>query len=638
MYSEFYRSYLDGIPTQPQVSEEGFVATPCPFHDDKKPSAGFNPQTGVFNCFKCGAFSPAKFLVELLKIDWPEADSIVDDYRKTHSITEKVDTFIHQRVRSPRFDSLAQASKITDYNKPIIQDYIRSRGLTEEVLQDLGVGWLPADKTHWKRESLVFVYYVDGHAVGIRYRDNSANKGGEPGCHFTLWGLDDLDQTDARIAILCEGESDRLRTHQVVKKCNFPAIVVSTATAAFKREWSREFEGYTRVVMLPHADEASIKMVRAAQEALGEKLVVQELPWRRKQVGNDVCDWMRYHEDEELVSILHSACGNVHRVIMCGDEFEQYANKPRRWLIEGLLARRQIVMIAGQPKCFKTWLALNFVRSLLLPDDSLLGIPELNSVAPDLQVLFIEEEGDSEELFQRANKVLAGTNWRKQVHWAHHLGVRLDESAWGSRLDEYILKNNIDVLIVDPFRRLHSKDENSATEMADVWHSIHRLTDRFPHLSIIILHHFTKAGVIADGWNAFRGSSTSAAEVDLGIFVEKRPRVEGVGIKIKFDGRSIPNICGEDGKDVFKLGFTADTGLLVLDTCKVHLSKHQALMSEMEDRGTWSLQDCAKFFGVTTTTVDSWVKRTNGVVSKVPPSPGRPSSLCYNPEAVVNDD
>lgn len=607
-YYEFYSRYLE-LPSK--TSKEGFINVKCPIHHDSNPSAGVDVQTGVFNCHVCGAFSPAKFLHAVQpSISLEDAYAVVEDYKHTHGVIEKIETFSKTRVRNPKWDSMYEEAMSVDLSKiDFAIEYAEARGLSMETLKEAGVGYLPASKTHWKRDSLVFPYFYNGHVVGLRYRDRNGSKGGEEGCFFTLWGVDDLDNGQ-RVALLAEGESDRLRMLQVLRQNGLPYPVVSTPTGAFKDEWAREFEGYTRVLLVPQADGQASKMIDQTGKILKNKFGLIQLPWRRKQMGKDFCDWLRYNEDVDFISRVEAIVGDSNRKIMSGLDFKSVANKPRRYLINRLLARRQVAVIAGPPKNMKTWFVLNMVRSMITGEE-LGGIPDLHG-GPDhktVRVLIIEEEGDEEELYQRASNVLQGTDWEQRTFWAHHLGVRLTDEDWVREIEEFVHDNQIDCIILDPLQRMHSGDENSVADMGEVWNNIHRLTSRFKHLSIIVLHHFNKSGDIATGWNAIRGSSRTAAEADLGIFIEKRAKSEGVGIKVKFDGRTLPDMETPDGKDVFKFAFSGDNGLFTLSSGKVMVSKHEAFFAELRDRGNWTLEEAAKHFGCSVQVVRGWMSK-----------------------------
>lgn len=623
-YFEFYSQYLE-FPRG--TKKEGFVECVCPFHENgSNPDAGVDLASGVFHCFKCDRkYGPAKFLADILDISYIDATTIVDEYRREHHIIEKIETFVTTRIRDPRLDKLYKESLTYSLDGiTMASEYAEGRGLTLETLQRLGIGYLPASKTFWKRDSLVFPYIVDGHVVGIRYRDEHGSKGGEPKCHFTLWGIDELD-SEHKIAIVVEGESDRLRTYQeLVIKAGMECVVVSTPTATFRHEWSREFEGYHKVVIIPQADAPSLKMVDAAVQALKEKIVVLHLPWKRKQMGKDVCDWLNYNSGQDLKLRIETLIGDRSRRIMTGNEFADMAKEPRKYLVNKLFARRQVAIMAGPPKNFKTWLMLAMVRSVITGEE-FAGIPGMNG-AGDAKVLIIEEEGDEAELLDRLKLTLDGTDWKNRVFIGHHLGVRLDEESWVAQVEDIIEKNQIDFLCLDPLQRMHGGDENSATDMGPVWQNIHRLTTKFKHLGILLLHHFNKNGDINLGWNALRGSSRNAGEADLGIFVERRPKSEGPGTKVKFDGRTVPYLETPDGKDTFKFRFDKDRGL-IFDTGRVIVDKRQAFLNETRDRQYWKLPEAAEFFGTSTVTIRTWIDKSPDEVTLESQGSGRPAVI-----------
>lgn len=287
----------------------------------------------------------------------------------------------------------------------------------------------------------------------------------------------------------CEHNTDRLRLWQAL---GGQYVVVGTPTAAFAKEWAREFEGIRTTILVPQDDEATEKMLDAYRRHMPQG-IIQRLHWKRKQHGKDVTEWLRYHEDDELLDIIEALVEPTTRRILDWGEFVEASKEPRKWLIQGLLARRWVGMLAGAPKSYKTWMALNIIRCLLF-NEELCGIPGLKPPPdnPIPHILILEEEGDIEGLFERIQMVLAGDPRLSHTFWGHHLGVRLDSDAWIQQLSEEIDHKKIDLLIIDPFHRTYSVDEDRASEMGLVWNRIAQLTTRFKHLSILILHHFNK--------------------------------------------------------------------------------------------------------------------------------------------------
>lgn len=609
------------------TSDSGeFLACHCPFHDDDKASAGISKKTGVFNCYRCGSLSPTKFIEKLIGCDHVEAIAIFEEFRQANQLIEKVNTF---SVRIPRYtkrlEDLALRAQTFTLPNEVVEEYMCSRGLLLETLKSLQVGYLPSELTSWGRDSLVFPYAVGGRVVGVRYRDFLGNKGGEPGCHFTLWGIDCL--TEADFVVVVEGETDRLAAYQALGS---KYIVVSTPTAAFRKEWGREFENIRQVILVPQADEATDKMVQSAASALGSKLTVAYLPWHRREFGKDVCDWLRLRGAKGFEDFVLSHVTPMHKRFLFGYELEEAAGEDPTWYIDGLLAKRQVCVIGGPPKTYKTWLALNMVKCLLEPGTSFCGVPALVSNNEVQNILFVEEEGPLVELYKRAKIVLEGTDWRKRVVWGHHLGIRFDSPDSLDKLSRAITEYNVSILIVDPFQRTYTVDENDASEMGKVWDAIQMLLTTFPDLSVVIIHHFTKIGSIAQKWKAFRGSSRTAAEADLGIFVDVRRSKGSTGIEVAFDGRSINAIVAPNGSERFCLFFESSTGSLVMDTTTVVIGGAEDLEATAQS-APLTIKEAAERFKVSTHTVRNWVAKSPNLTLSSP-SAGKPALITYNEE------
>jgi hypothetical protein len=122
-----------------------FVALRCPFHDDHEASAGFDRDTGVFNCYACvGALSPGTLISKLTGVDLAAAWGIIEEFRREHNLAEKVDTFTGKRPKpSIKWDHLvAKAAKQLNADNPVVREYCGSRGVAFETLQALGIGLL----------------------------------------------------------------------------------------------------------------------------------------------------------------------------------------------------------------------------------------------------------------------------------------------------------------------------------------------------------------------------------------------------------------------------------------------------------------------------------------------------------------
>ena len=686
-FRRLYASVL-GLPAllTAELPASGFIPIKCPLHDDKTASAGFKPTTGYFNCYKCGLKSPQQFVAEYQQCTEGEALHTIEQYVHELGEVKYEDSFTNKRIANPKFDALAKLSQsylaflldstvdcpdITDeeYTEmySVVNGYTMSRDISIDTLQLCKVGVLPARHTHWNRPSLVFPYYIGGRCYGLRYRDERASKGGEPDSHFTLWGMDDLSQCmqdlslvisneQPQLAIIMEGESDRLALVEALRRYPLPftVSVVNTPTAAFRREWKREFQGIRKKLLIPQDDEASQKFVAAARAALtkstdsraSDEFDVLELPWKHRDDGKDTSDWRRTHNDKELSDLIRVVVGNLNRTVLNVADFRKAASRPAPWLLTGILRQNQVAILGGKAKGRKTWFMLNMIRTLLTPGESLCGIPQIqfagNLIDPDdphktirrpCNILIVEEEGDESELYERASKVLEGTCWEEHTFWAHRLGFKLDDPERVSKLEQVIKERKIDVVFMDPFQRLHSVDENSASEMGIPFSAINRLTTHFSYLSMVILHHFGKAVSIVEKWDAFRGSSRIAGEVDLGIFIEKGGVNEPTLARICFDGRSCLPMTSPDGTEVFSLRFSEENGLFDLLAAKGPKIGKWRLMCELIDQQPGRRMETttlATQFEVSVNTITAWVDKATKfhiAVEKIPASEGFPSMV-----------
>jgi hypothetical protein len=635
-FTDFYNEYVTPVSEEP--NKDDFITCQCPFienhaNDDEHPSAGFSIKTGVFNCHCCGSFSAARFLAKVNdNLTFQEATTIIDSFRRENELIEHTKIWVKERHFSPRLDRLYKESLTYDISKQsIILDYCESRGLELETLIDAHVTYLPKELTHWKKESIVFPYMIDGRIVGLRYRDAYGNKGGEPGCHFTLWGLDSLDDTTYTIVMVQEGESDRLRAMQEVKKFGLPMNVVSTPTSAFRKEWVREFEDIEMVLLVPQADEASQKLVIGAENSLGAKLHVLQLPWKRKQVGKDTCEWLVYNKPDEFKLLIELIINSVTRIIVSGRELSEMVIEEKDHYIQNLIHKNELFAITGHPKSKKTWIMFNLIRTLIKPGENFLGIPDMIGPTKIPNILFYEEEGSLKEFRERVYKVLGDTPYKDHVYFGHHMGVKLDDPVWIDKIQKHIDKYEISIICYDPFQRIHDKEENDASSQAVIWSNIHKLNMLYPDLTQGFIHHWSKSYNIRDGWKAMRGSIRMAGEVDTGIFVESSTRSDAEIVKIKIEGRAIETPRTKDGKDIFTTVFNKHTGLL---TYEVGISdsvaspdKIEAMIDELKDRTTWTLDDCARHFVVTTKSITRWVKKSENRILITKPAPGKPAIL-----------
>ena len=207
-----------------------------------------------------------------------------------------------------------------------------------------------------------------------------------------------------------------------------------------------------------------------------------------------------------------------------------------------------------------TFLAINIIRTLY-HHEPLFGIDELvpPKNSPHPKVLFIEMEGRIDAVCQRFIDILTNKGQIEEADWFNCLGLhfrtnaRLDSDAYIAELEKEVNDKGIDLIIMDPFQRLHGQDENDASKMAEVWLRLAGLLNRNKSLSIVILQHFRKDASVDNLWDSLRGSSRSGGEADIGIFMERAKDDEGHPtdkVFVRFDGREV-KIKSSDGSGMF---------------------------------------------------------------------------------------
>jgi AAA domain len=190
------------------------------------------------------------------------------------------------------------------------------------------------------------------------------------------------------------------------------------------------------------------------------------------------------------------------------------------WLIDQLWTRQAVGIIGGNPKSYKTWMALEMAVAVA-SGSACLATFAVPAAAPVL--LYAAEDSQSdlrlrlESLAHHHAIPLAQLNIR--VITADSL--RLDRTADQQRLAATLLLHRPALLILDPLVRLHAIDENAAGEIAALLGYL-RALQRQSGSAIALVHH-AKKNVAAQGGAGYslRGSSDLYAWVDSFLYLRR---------------------------------------------------------------------------------------------------------------------
>lgn len=191
----------------------------------------------------------------------------------------------------------------------------------------------------------------------------------------------------------------------------------------------------------------------------------------------------------------------------------------KRWLVDGLWSEEAVGIIGGEPKCCKSFLALDLAVAVAA------GIPCLRrfAVARPGRVLLYPAEDALHVVRRRIDGICAAAGIslaQLDVQVITAPSLRLDLEVDRVRLDETIALLKPRLLVLDPFVRLHRIDENVSGDVAPLLAFLRELQRRHG-IAVAVVHHAKKgAGAIRAG-QALRGSSEFHAWGDSNLYLRR---------------------------------------------------------------------------------------------------------------------
>jgi hypothetical protein len=198
------------------------------------------------------------------------------------------------------------------------------------------------------------------------------------------------------------------------------------------------------------------------------------------------------------------------------------ASRPeeQRWLIEELWAVDGVGIVGGEPKCCKSFLALDMAVAVASGTPCLRRFPVRQS---GRVLLFAAEDAlhvvreRLEGICRAAGVTLAGVD----IQVVTAPSVRLDLEQDRRSLTETVEELRPKLLILDPFVRLHRVDENVSGEVAPLLAYLRELQRRF-HLAVVLVHHARKGAGKERAGQARRGSRECHAWGDSNLYQRRR--------------------------------------------------------------------------------------------------------------------
>ncbi len=208
----------------------------------------------------------------------------------------------------------------------------------------------------------------------------------------------------------------------------------------------------------------------------------------------------------------------------------------QRWLVTGLWSEQAVGIVGGEPKCCKSFLALDLAVAVASGAPCLRHFP----VPQPGRVLLYAAEDALHVVRRRLEGICAAANLSLQeldVQVITAPTVRLDLPADRARLERTVEQLKPRLLILDPFVRLHRIDENASGEVAPLLAFLRELQRRHA-LAVLVVHHAKKGAGHVRAGQALRGSSEFHAWGDSNLYLRRM----GEELTLSVEHRAAPSM------------------------------------------------------------------------------------------------
>ena len=191
-----------------------------------------------------------------------------------------------------------------------------------------------------------------------------------------------------------------------------------------------------------------------------------------------------------------------------------------QWLIQDLWTDQAVGILGGEPKCCKSFLALDMAVSVASGAACLRQFP----VRRHGSVLLFPAEDSLAIVRQRLEGIATAAHVpfdSLAVEVITAPSLRLDTPTDRERLSNTVKARRPILLILDPMIRLHRVDENDATQIAGLLSYLRQLQRQF-QLAVVLVHHARKDSNGSRPGQALRGSSELHGWGDSNLYLRRK--------------------------------------------------------------------------------------------------------------------
>jgi hypothetical protein len=206
-----------------------------------------------------------------------------------------------------------------------------------------------------------------------------------------------------------------------------------------------------------------------------------------------------------------------------------------QWLIVDLWTDQAVGILGGEPKCCKSFLALDVAVSVASGAACLRQFP----VRRQGPVLLFPAEDSLAVVRQRLEGIAAAAQVpfaSLPVHVITAPTLRLDTATDRERLSHTVQQQRPVLLILDPLIRLHRVDENDATQIAALLSYLRQIQRQF-QLAVMVVHHARKDSNGSRPGQALRGSSELHGWGDSNLYMRRK----GSQLTLSTEHRAAPS-------------------------------------------------------------------------------------------------
>lgn len=207
----------------------------------------------------------------------------------------------------------------------------------------------------------------------------------------------------------------------------------------------------------------------------------------------------------------------------------------QKWLIEELWAEQAVGILGGEPKCCKSFLALDMAVSVAS------GAPCLRQFAVSRTgpVLLFPAEDSLSVVRERLEGICRAAGARIEdlpIYVITAPRLLLDVPQDRQRLRATVEAIRPALLVLDPFIRLHRADENASKEVAPLLGYLRELQREFA-TAVLLVHHARKGSGKGRPGQALRGSSDLHGWGDSNLYLRRKAQ----GLSLSIEQRAAPS-------------------------------------------------------------------------------------------------